>query len=135
MSETLRAAIEGGLSIHEAAAVAGICRSSAYLAARDLGLVSSRGRGHAVPEASRRQVLALIERGALSLAAIATSVGISKPSVIRIRDAAAVRGAKCERGEFRATRKAYTCPGCGHRIRVMPCVACAALEASCPHAE
>jgi DNA-binding IclR family transcriptional regulator len=122
-----RGIVAAGLSVTEAAAIAGICRSTAYQLAASLGLV----RVTKLAPAARREVLRLIAAGQLPLQQIAAKAGVSKTSVLRIRDHAARRGARQEGRQFRATRRAYYCPGCGARVRIVPCVACLARGATC----
>ena len=126
MESKLLAAIRGGMSVVHAAAVAGMCRSSAYEVAARAGLVDEPR----IDDGTRRKALELVQLGSGSLQAIAKTCGISKNSVIRIRDRAA---ALPSNGSARQTRAAYLCNGCGHRVRLRPCVICAAREASkCP---
>lgn len=123
--------VRAGLSVVEAAAIAGVCRSTAYQMVSSLGLV----RAPRIPSAARLAALRLIASSRLSMLEIAVQAGISKTSVLRIRDQAARRGARQEGQQFRQTRRAYCCPGCGARVRIAPCVACMAREAECRSGE
>ena len=115
-------ALRSGLSVLQSAAIAGVCRTTAYAVASELGIAKPRR----IPEELKRRAVELVDRGELSLAGIARELGISKTAVIKSRD----RMAALERGS-RQTRAAYVCAGCGHRVRLRPCVICAARGVSC----
>lgn len=124
MSTALAEALANGLTIGEAAAVLGLCRSRAYVLARRDELIDGP---LIIDDAQRREVLRLIHSSHLSCREIARAVGVSKTSVLRIRDHAARIGA----GRFARVRKAYRCPGCGATVQISPCVLCAARSEPC----
>jgi len=128
MSTALAEALANGLTIGECAAVLGMCRSRAYVLANRDALIN----GPLIISAERRrEVLRLIHRSNLSCKEIAARVGVSKTSVLRIRDRAAKVGA----GRFARVRKSYRCPGCGATVQIAPCVLCTARGQSCQCAE
>jgi hypothetical protein len=128
MSTALAEALANGLTIGECAAVLGMCRSRAYVLANRAALIAGP---LVIGDAQRREVLRLIHRSAMSCREIAKAVGVSKTSVLRIRDQAARIGA----GRFARTRKSYRCPGCGATVQIAPCVLCAARGNPCQCAE
>lgn len=123
--QRLSVAIRRGLSVVEAAAIAGVNRSSAYAAARAAGLVQAKR----VAERHRRRILTLLNRG-YSLRRVAAAIAISKTSVLRVRDRASDTE---QQGQvrFRRSRQAANCPTCGRLVRIVPCVACVARGQAC----
>lgn len=128
MSTALAEALANGLTIGECAAVLGMCRSRAYVLANRHALIAGP---LVIDDDQRREVLRLIHRSDLSCREIARKVGVSKTSVLRIRDQAAKIGA----GQFSRVRKSYRCPSCWATVQIAPCVICAARGAQCRRAE
>ena len=90
------------------------------------------------PSRKTKAVIALMESGMTDYATIARAVGASVDDVEHIDSASderirqlAIRGN--EAGFVFNLRKAVACPGCGHRINIVPCLTCQIDRANRDH--